>query len=452
VGQLYTSAAALSCQTRRRQKIAELPPPVTARGIRPMPTPPGARFALLLACALTPLAARVDAGRGAPVGPSQQSARRDDAAPVAARREWEERRDWTHFTTRVLGDAAVTDSMKALLASGVGPDTRDRYGRTSLHAAVLLGQMELARFLLTKGADINARDGDGRTPLMVSASAGGFDHFRGFATVSPWGLLWAEPVCDLEGAGERSAAVGGFESWHSQVVAQRPMLRVLVEAGADVTLKDFEGFDVLDHAAGGGPTGLDRLLPTKTPAGEQSRCDLGIARSPEVRGLHLGMTLREVASRFGPTRVAEAEWCGRQTLEFDWSDDLLGQPAPRPRELAGVRRIRLGFLDGRLTYFCVTYDERDAPLTPEQFRSTLSSALALPGRWRRADGTGGWGQLHSIGCEGFVAVAGYESGPYLELYDTGAVDLLLRRREEGKLRKLREAEDEKRRRRRVFKP
>lgn len=417
-----------------------------------MPASPGVRFTLLLACALTPLAARVDAGRGAPAGQSQQSARRDDASPVAARRAWEERRDWTHFTTRVLGDADVTDSMKALLASGLDANTRDRYGRTALHAAVLLGQMDLARFLLSKGAEVNARDGDGRTPLMVSASAGGFDHFRGFATVSPWGLLWAEPVCDLEGAGERSAAVSGFESWHAQVVAQRPMLRLLLEAGADVSLKDTKGLDVLDHATGGGPTGLDRLLPTKAPAGEQSRCDLGIARSPEVRGLRLGMTLREAALRFSPTRVAEAEWCGRQMLEFDWSDDLLGQPAPRPRELAGVRRMRLGFLDGRLAYFRVTYDERDAPLTSEQFRSTLSSALALPGRWRRADGAGDWGQLHSIGCEGFVAVAGFEAGPYLELYDTGAVDLLLRRREEGKLRRLREAEEEKQRRRKVFKP
>jgi hypothetical protein len=417
-----------------------------------MPTSPGVRFALLLACALTPLAARVDVGRGAQAGQSQKSAQRADAVPVAARREWEERRDWTHFTTRVLGDAGVSDSMKALLASGLSPDTRDRYGRTALHAAVLLGQAELARFLLSRGADVNARDGDGRTTLMVSASAGGFDHFRGFATVSPWGLLWAEPVCDLEGAGERSGAVSGFESWHSQVVAQRPMLRLLLEAEADVTLKDSEGLDVLDHAAKAGPTGLDRLLPLKATSGEQSRCDLGVARSPEVRGLRLGMTLREAASRFSPNKVAEAEWCGRQTLEFDWSDDLLGQPAPRPRELAGVRRVRLGFLDGKLAYFRVTYDRRDAPLTPEQFRSTLSSALALPGRWRRADGAGGWGQLHSIGCEGFVAVAGYESGPYLELYDTAAVDLLLWRREEGKLRRLREAEEENQRKRKVFKP
>jgi hypothetical protein len=230
------------------------------------------------------------------------------------------------------------------------------------------------------------------------------------------------------------------------------MLRLLLEAGADLSLKDSEGLDVFDHVARGGPTGFDHLLPVKATAGDQSRCDLGLARAPEVRGLRLGMTLREAASRFRPPRVDEAEWCGRQMLEFDWGDDLLGQPAPRSSDLAGVRRIRLGFLDGRLAYFRVTYDPRDAPLTAEQFRATLTSSLALPGRWRRADGAADFEPLHSVGCNGFTVMAGYEVGAYVELHDTGAIDLLLRRREEEKLRRLRESEQEKDRRRKVFKP
>lgn len=352
----------------------------------------------------------------------------------------------------MINDVAVKSELKALLDSGISPNAKDKHGRTALHAAAMLGQVELARFLLSKGADINARDQEGRTPLMVSASAGGFDLFRGLATLAPWGRLWTEPVCDLEGPGERSAFVRGFDSWHGQVVAQRPVLRLLLEAGSDVSLKDSKGLDVLDHAAMGGPTGLDRLLSAKAAGGEQSRCDLGLVRSPEVRGLRLGMTLREAASRLRPPRVEEAEWCGRQMLEFDWADDLLGQPAPRPKELAGVRKIRLGFLDGRLVYFRVTYDPSEAPLTAEQFRSTLTSNLALPERWRRVDGAGEWGALYSVGCEGFVVMAGYEVGAYVELHDTGAIDLLLRRREEAKLRRLREAEEEKQRRRKVFKP
>jgi hypothetical protein len=370
-----------------------------------------------------------------------------------ARREWEAAHDWTYFTRRIIGDTAVTDSMKALLASGLSANTRDKYGRTALHAAALLGQLELARYLLSKGADVNARDGDGRTPLMVSASAGGFDHFGGLATVSPWGLIWTELVCDLDRSEEQSpSAVRGLDVWHDMVVAQRPMMRLLVAAGADASLKDPQGRDALDYAATAGPAGLERLLPAKAVGGGPPRCDLDLARAPEVRGLRLGMTLREATSRLRPPGVSGPEWCGRQSLEFDWGDDLLGQTAPRPRELAGVRRIRLGFLDGRLAYFRVTYDPSDTPLTPEQFRSTLSSALTLPGRWRSADSSGSWGLPFEVGCEGFVVIAGYEVGPYVELHDTGAVDLLLRRREEAKRRRLREAEQEKERRRKVFKP
>jgi hypothetical protein len=419
-----------------------------------MPSSCGIRLALLLACALLPIVAQSQPGHRVPAKQSKESPRQADALSAAARREWNERRDWIHFTTMVLGDTAVTDSMKALLASGLDPGTQDKYGRTALHAAALLGQLDLARYLLSKGADVNARDGDGRTPLMISASAGGFDPFPGLATVSPWGLIWTEPVCDLDQQDERSSpAVHGLDTWHNMVVAERPMMRLLLEAGADLSLKDSKGRDALDHAAMGGPSGLDRLLPAKTATGEQSRCDLNLARTPEVRGLRLGMTLREATSRFKPSSsLPDAEWCGRRTLEFDWSDDLLGQPAPRPEAFEGVRRIRLGFLDGRLVYFRVTYDRRAAPLTPEQFRSTLTSSFSLPGRWRRVNAAGEFESLYSVSCGGFVIVAGYNAGPYVELHDTGAIDLLLRRREEGKLRRLRETEEEKERRRKVFKP
>jgi hypothetical protein len=369
-----------------------------------------------------------------------------------ARREWDAKRDWLRFTTGVLGDATIKDDIKELLASGIKPETQDRYGRAALHAAAMLGQVELARFLLSKGADINVRDREGRIPLMISASVGGFDHFQGFATTAPWELSWTERLCGAEPPESLKGAVRMLEDWYGMAVAQRPMLRLFLDSGADTAVKDDEGRDALDHAALGGLTDFDRLILGSTKADKTFACELGPAQPPEVRGIRLGMGLRDVATHLHPYRVSEPDSCGRQTLEFDWADDLLGQPAPRPREFSGGRRLRLGFLDGRLAYFRVTYNGQAAPMRLGQFRATLSSSLKLPGMWRRAGDVGVWDQPYSVGCDGFKVMAGYKVGPYVELHDTAALDVLLRRSAEARLKRIREIEAERERRKRQFKP
>src|SRR5918999_4304214 len=100
-----------------------------------MPMSPGVRSALLLVCTLMSFIAQAGAGRRAPANQRSPSTPQADVSPSTARRDWDARRDWTPFPTRVLGDTAVTSPMKALLASGLGPNARDKYGRTALHAA-----------------------------------------------------------------------------------------------------------------------------------------------------------------------------------------------------------------------------------------------------------------------------------------------------------------------------
>jgi ankyrin repeat protein len=58
------------------------------------------------------------------------------------------------------------DAVTNLLEKGVGTDTRDEKGWTSLHHAAKLGSEELESILLQKGASPNSQDNEGAPPLF----------------------------------------------------------------------------------------------------------------------------------------------------------------------------------------------------------------------------------------------------------------------------------------------
>ena len=57
-----------------------------------------------------------------------------------------------------------------LIADGADVNARDATGSTPLHAAVALGSVEIVEMLLTAGADLNARDANGSTPLAIAVA------------------------------------------------------------------------------------------------------------------------------------------------------------------------------------------------------------------------------------------------------------------------------------------
>ena len=78
------------------------------------------------------------------------------------------RRYALHVASRWTRDSAV---IAVLVQAGADVNARDSTGETPLHRAVVEGRIPSVEALLAAGADANARDTNGATPLFGARSA-----------------------------------------------------------------------------------------------------------------------------------------------------------------------------------------------------------------------------------------------------------------------------------------
>ena len=76
--------------------------------------------------------------------------------------------NWYGPALHCAAEAGETAAIEALLAAGLGVDSRDQHGRTALHCATASGHVNAMQLLLNKGADINATGNRAYRPLQMA--------------------------------------------------------------------------------------------------------------------------------------------------------------------------------------------------------------------------------------------------------------------------------------------
>jgi hypothetical protein len=164
---------------------------------------------------------------------------------------------------------------------------------------------------------------------------------------------------------------------------------------------------------------------------QQNKCALTVGQSPEISGLHLGMTQEQIRARFKVIETEDADDYDVATLRLDPASQSLP-------DAAAVRDITLEFIRERIVSIRLVYRASASATKYREFTGSVSQALKLPPAWKAVTfGSMVTGML--MECAGFKVSATLIGAriPVLYLSALEAEPVLSRRQAERE-RRLRE--------------
>jgi ankyrin repeat protein len=235
----------------------------------------------------------------------------------------------------LMGDVTLA---RKLIEHGAELEIGDDHKRTPLLlTARESGSAEMALLLVVQGADINAQDIFGDTPLMLAA-------WRGFESMVDFFL---QRGAELPASADDQSELIGYAARNGLTM----LFATLIDAGVDVDLPSVTGGSLLHDAAAGGSDSIVAMLIRhgrgindvdrygRTPlhyAAERGRVEAAfslISRKAEIDARSLsGYTPFNVAVAYGRDSVAELlQHHGADTAEVQFSvltGPYLGQKPP----------------------------------------------------------------------------------------------------------------------------
>lgn len=155
-----------------------------------------------------------------------------------------------------------TDMLELLLEFGADPGRVDHDGATALHYAVgAADALHIIPRLLERGAPVNAKapGWSGQTPFMVAAKL----YFQGKDPVRTAKVL---RLLAEHGAEVNTVDESGNTVLIQAVVNDKPdLVRLMIELGADASMKAHEGLSALDWAQELGFVDIVELLESSSP-------------------------------------------------------------------------------------------------------------------------------------------------------------------------------------------